>query len=128
MYSWYFPKDEPSSGIGHRHDWENAVVFLSSDSVDATFVALVVSEHGGYVAGTPTFDGTHPYVGYKSDWPIDHALIFTSTEGGTQPLIAYDSMTQAARDAIETTDFGSALSSFKNSDFTAYLAKAYALL
>ncbi|CAH1221849.1 hypothetical protein PAECIP111890_05304 [Paenibacillus sp. JJ-223] len=22
MYAWYFPKDSPSPGLGHRHDWE----------------------------------------------------------------------------------------------------------
>lgn len=26
MYSWYWPKDSPSTGLGHRHDWESCVV------------------------------------------------------------------------------------------------------
>ncbi|KAJ0109756.1 hypothetical protein N8I77_011221 [Diaporthe amygdali] len=125
MYSWYMPKDEPSDGIGHRHDWENAVVFLSENSSDATFVAMVVSEHGGYVSGTATFDGTHPYVGYISYWPVDHTLIFTTTEGGTQPLIAWEDLTDAAREALDTTDFGDATASFKDSNFQSYLADAY---
>lgn len=121
----YMPKDEPSDGLGHRHDWENAVVFLSENSSDATFVAMVVSEHGGYVTGTATFDGTHPYVGYISYWPVDHTLIFTTTEGGTQPLIAWEDLTDAARDALDTTDFGDATASFKDSNFQSYLADAY---
>ncbi|KAJ7868558.1 necrosis inducing protein-domain-containing protein [Mycena olivaceomarginata] len=25
LYSWYFPKDEPSDGLGHRHDWEGSI-------------------------------------------------------------------------------------------------------
>lgn len=119
------PKDEPSDGIGHRHDWENAVVFLSGDSSDATFVAMVVSQHGDYVTGTTTFDGTNPYVGYISYWPVDHSLIFTTTEGGTQPLIAWEELTDAARDALDTTDFGDANVSFKDSNFQSSLAEAY---
>jgi hypothetical protein len=119
------PKDEPSDGLGHRHDWENAVVFLSENSSDATFVAMVVSEHGGYVSGTATFDGTNPYVGYISYWPVDHTLIFTTTEGGTQPLIAWEELTDAARTALDTTDFGDATASFKDSNFQSYLADAY---
>ncbi|POS68526.1 hypothetical protein DHEL01_v213080 [Diaporthe helianthi] len=126
MYSWYMPKDEPSNGIGHRHDWENAVVFLSDNSSDATFVAMVVSQHGDYVSGTTTFDGTNPYVGYISYWPTDHALIFTTTKGGTQPLIAWEDLTEAAREALETTDFGDANVSFKDSSFQSSLADAYA--
>lgn len=30
MYSWYMPKDEPSYDLGHRHDWEGVIVWLSS--------------------------------------------------------------------------------------------------
>jgi hypothetical protein len=32
MYSWYMPKDEPSAGLGHRHDWEGVIIWLSSDT------------------------------------------------------------------------------------------------
>lgn len=124
------PKDEPSSGLGHRHDWENCVVFLSSASAtDATFVSMVVSQHGDYVANSsPTFassGATNPYVGYISYWPVNHQLIFTDTLGGLQPLVAWDELTDAAREALETTDFGDATASFKDSNFQSYLADAY---
>lgn len=120
------PKDEPSDGLGHRHDWENCVVFLTSSSSDAQFVSMVVSQHGGYDAdSSPTFSGTNPYVGYISYWPVNHQLIFTDTLGGTQPLIAWDELTDAARNALETTDFGDATASFKDSNFESYLADAY---
>lgn len=120
------PKDEPSSGLGHRHDWENCVVFLTSSSSDAEFVSMVVSQHGDYDAdSSPTFSGTNPYVGYISYWPVNHQLIFTDTLGGTQPLIAWDELTDAARDALDTTDFGDATVSFKDSNFESYLADAY---
>jgi hypothetical protein len=46
MYSWYMPKDSPSSGLGHRHDWENVVVWLSSASESATLRGVAISAHG----------------------------------------------------------------------------------
>lgn len=87
---------------------------------------MTVSQHGGYVAdSSPTISSTHPYVGYISYWPVNHQLIFTDEQGGTQPLIAWESLTDAARSALETTDFGDATVSFKNSNFESYLADAY---
>ena len=59
MYSWYMPKDEPSTGIGHRHDWENIVVWLSSESTSATLTGVAISAHGSYQKTTsPSLDGT----------------------------------------------------------------------
>ena len=46
MYSWYMPKDSPSSGLGHRHEWENVVVWLSGQSESATLRGVAISAHG----------------------------------------------------------------------------------
>ncbi|EGZ05612.1 hypothetical protein PHYSODRAFT_449487, partial [Phytophthora sojae] len=35
MYSWYFPKDSPSSGLGTRHGWENVIVWIDNPAVPA---------------------------------------------------------------------------------------------
>lgn len=121
------PKDEPSTGIGHRHDWEEAIAWLSSDSADATLVAFSVSAHGSVDTSTsPGTSGTHPLAEYISYWPLDHQLVQTTTVGGTQPLIAWESLTTAAQDALQNTDFGSATVPFKDSTFTSNLAKGYA--
>ncbi|CAO2649973.1 Nn.00g012650.m01.CDS01 [Neocucurbitaria sp. VM-36] len=126
MYSWYMPKDSPSSGLGHRHDWENIVVWLSSQSTTATVRGVAISAHGEYQKETaPPFSGTRPLIGYMSVWPVNHQLIATDTKGGEQPLIAWESMTAAARSAIETTDFGSATPSFRDNNFQSYLADAF---
>lgn len=123
----YMPKDEPSTGIGHRHDWEEAIAWLSSDSTDATLVAWSVSAHGGISSTTsPTLSGNSPLAEYVSYWPLDHQLVITTTVGGQQPLIAWDSLTTAAQDALQTTDFGDAIVPFKDSTFTSNLAKGYA--
>ncbi|KZM20775.1 uncharacterized protein EKO05_0002620 [Ascochyta rabiei] len=126
MYSWYMPKDSPSAGLGHRHDWENIVVWLSAESTSANVTGVAISAHGGYQKeASPPFQGTSPKIGYISYYPVNHQLISTSTLGGQQPLIAWESMTAAARTAIENTDFGAATPSFRDSNFQSYLADAY---
>jgi hypothetical protein len=96
MYSWYFPKDEPSTGIGHRHDWEGVIVWLKdSTTISAdNVVAVCPSAHGGWDCTTDgfTLDGTASLIKYESIWPIDHSCGLTTTVGGTQPLVAWESM------------------------------------
>jgi hypothetical protein len=104
MYSWYMPKDSPSTGLGHRHDWENIVVWLSAQSTSATLTGVAISAHGDYQKNaSPPLQGTSPKIGYISYFPVNHQLIATNDLGGQQPLIAWDSMTAAARTAIEST-------------------------
>ncbi|KAH7058750.1 necrosis inducing protein [Macrophomina phaseolina] len=125
MYAWYMPKDEPSDGLGHRHDWESIVVWLSEESTSATLLGVSASAHGGFSANTsPNLSGTSALIRYFSTWPLDHQLGFTSTVGGQQPLIAYESLTDAARTALENTDFGSANVPFKDANFENNLAEA----
>ncbi|KAI9713449.1 MAG: hypothetical protein M1820_000831 [Bogoriella megaspora] len=125
MYSWFMPKDEPSDGIGHRYDWENIVVWLSSESTSATLLGIAASAHGNYQTSTsPALSGSGPLIEYVSTWPLDHQLAFTSTKGGQQPLIAWESLTAAAQNTLNTFDFGSAIVPFTDADFQSYLAEA----
>ncbi|GMF28650.1 unnamed protein product [Phytophthora lilii] len=41
MYSWYFPKDSPLTGFGHRHDWEHVVVWLKNPAVSSPEILAV---------------------------------------------------------------------------------------
>jgi hypothetical protein len=126
MYSWYMPKDSPSSGLGHRHDWENVVVWLSSQSLTATVRGVAISAHGDYNKVSGHFSGTtRPLIEYISFWPVDHQLLDTTAKGGEQPLVAWESMTGQARSAIEGTDFGDATPSFRDANFMGYLADAF---
>lgn len=126
MYSWYMPKDSPSGGLGHRHDWENIVVWLSAESASATLRGVAISAHGDYQKETsPPLEGNHPKIGYRAIWPTNHQLIATSDLGGMQPLIAWESMTAAARTAIENTNFDKATPSFRDNNFESYLAEAF---
>nr|URW68760.1 necrosis-inducing protein NPP1 domain-containing protein [Pythium myriotylum] len=127
MYAWYMPKDEPSTGIGHRHDWENAIVWLDN-AASANIVALSASAHSGYKTSYPPdatyLNGISAKISYKSTWPLDHELGFTTVAGAQQPLTQWEQMTPAAQNALETTDFGSADVPFK-SNFQDKLAKGF---
>ena len=127
MYGWYMPKDSPSTGLGHRHDWESAIVWLDDvNAANPNILAISTSAHGGFDTFTSNLElsGTRPKIRYFSVWPVNHQLGVTSTQGGEQPLIAWESMTQAARDALQNTDFGSANVPFKEGNFLSNLGEA----
>ncbi|RMZ78198.1 hypothetical protein DV738_g4043, partial [Chaetothyriales sp. CBS 135597] len=135
MYSWYMPKDIPNIlegavGIGHRHDWENVVVVLASQSTSASLVGLAASYHGDYETCSGTgcssyLSGNYPRIRYYSAGSVlDHSLGFTTTVGGTQPLIAWASLPAVARTALTNKDWGDAIVPFLDSNFDSYLAEA----
>lgn len=119
MYSRFMPKDEPEDGVGRRYDWKNIVVWL--DSATATtpkLLGVAASAHGDYQANTnPAVRVFALLIEYVSYFPLDHQLAFTSTVGGQQPLVAWESLTAAARSALDTFDFGSAVVPFTDADF-----------
>ncbi|MEK8132802.1 NPP1 family protein [Paenibacillus filicis] len=129
MYAWYFPKDESSPGMGHRHDWEAAVVWVDDPAVDnPKILSIAYSQHGKFTKEAPSgsnTNGTHPKVEYKSIWPLNNCLYPTNQTGGTQPLIGWDDLTSAARDALNTTDFVDANVPLNDTNFTKNLGKAW---
>ncbi|KAF1324111.1 Npp1-like protein, partial [Globisporangium splendens] len=130
MYSWYFPKDSPITGMGHRHDWEHVVVWIDNvNAANPKILAVSPSAHSGYQKYAPpkanTVDGTSVKVDYTSKVVINHALDSTTAAGEKQPLIMWDQMTQAARTALENTNFGDANVPMKDGNFMDKLAKAY---
>ncbi|KAG2767347.1 hypothetical protein JG687_00014797 [Phytophthora cactorum] len=130
MYSWYFPKDSPSPGLGHRHDWEHAIVFIDNPDVpDAKILACSVSSHSGYKKYNPcppwVIDGTSLKVRYKHGWPMNHDLDTTGDGGTFQDLIMWDQMTNDARRALNSVSFGSANTPFNDGNFRPKLEKAW---
>ena len=127
----YFPKDEPSwaeslVGIGHRYDWEGIVVWLSSASTSATLLGVAASYHGDYVTSTsPSLSGDHPLIQYYTAYDIlDHSCGFTTTVGGMQPLVAWDSLSTTVQDALADKDWGDANVPFIDANFDTNLAEA----
>ncbi|KAM0330483.1 hypothetical protein ACHAQA_003427 [Verticillium albo-atrum] len=130
MYAFYMPKDQPIAGNvagGHRHDWENIVVFVDDPAVNPTPAILggAASGHGEYKkTATPDVEGDSVKVEYFTTFPTNHELQFTATSGKTYPISDWDSLPQPARDALENTSFGSANVPFKDANFDSNLAKA----
>ena len=122
------PKDEPSTGLGHRHDWEGVIVWLSSSTATtaANILAVCPSAHGDWDCSTDGYSlsGTGPLIKYQSIWPLDHSCGLTTTVGGQQPLIAWESLPTVAQTALDDTDFGSAIVPFIDAHFTTNLAAA----
>ena len=88
MYAWYFPKDNPSPGFGHRHDWESIVVWIDNPAVANPRVqSIAYSGHGQYKKVAPSAAsilGTNPLVGYDSNWPLNHELNVSGNVSGKE--------------------------------------------
>ncbi|KAF1789115.1 Necrosis inducing protein [Phytophthora cactorum] len=130
VYSWYFPKDSPSSGMGHRHDWEHAIVFIDNpDVANPKIIGCSVSSHSGYEKHAPcppwAIDGTSLKVRYKHAWPKNHDLATTGDAGKFQDLIMWDQLTDDARRALNSVSFGSANTPFKDGIFQKKLENAW---
>ncbi|KAE8377999.1 necrosis inducing protein [Aspergillus bertholletiae] len=129
MYAWYMPKDMPNSGVStgaHRHDWENVVIWIDNPAVaNPTLLGGAASGHGSYKkTNNPSRQDTRAKVEYFTNFPTNHELQFTNTLGRDLPLIAWESLPEAARRGLEDANFKDATVPFKDSTFAGNLAKA----
>lgn len=130
MYSWFWPKDQPIAGNvagGHRHDFENIVVFIDNPATtpSPTILGGAASGHGNYKkTTTPDREGDSLKVEYFTTFPTNHELQFTGTFGRTYPISDWDALPQAAKDALENSNFGSANAPFKDANLDNNLARA----
>lgn len=92
-------------------------------------LAVSASAHGGYSHYYPpasdNLNGNAALIDYYAVVLIDHRLRITTETGETQDLIMWDQLTDAARTALENTDFGSANVPFKDGNFETKLASAW---
>lgn len=139
MYAWYFPRDRTwvagmHNSAGHRFDWENVVVYLSSSKPNAKVIGVSPSAHGGYKKYTADVfhfhDKTHPMVGYGQ--PADHVrnhqlLKADSGELGTlQPMVSWEMMNDQMRAAMNLPGaFDGCTSGVRDQDFGRFLEMAY---
>ncbi|KAJ4147083.1 hypothetical protein LMH87_001631 [Akanthomyces muscarius] len=92
MYSWYFPKDVTSPGVGHRHDWENIVLWFDGESQDHKYLCIAISAHGGYKKYTAgdkamSWDGDRPLTAYENEIVTHHHLGVTGKNSGDQSIL-----------------------------------------
>ncbi|KAJ3488083.1 hypothetical protein NLG97_g6266 [Lecanicillium saksenae] len=81
MYEYYFEKDQSVGGSftgGHRHDWENIVVFTKGQSV----VRVAPSCHGKYAHASNSFPlrDKHPLLVYHKDGGGTHCFRFANND------------------------------------------------
>ena len=141
MYDYYFEKDVGLENIfdvvGHRHDWEHAVVFVEGDELRL----VSVSAHGEYEKKAATDaslridGGTHPKIVYHKDGIGTHAIRFANAnddnienhtgEWFRGPLVAWDvGFPGDTREILANHDFGSASLGIKDSSFSNQLGRA----
>ncbi|RYP08480.1 hypothetical protein DL765_008774 [Monosporascus sp. GIB2] len=115
MYEYYFEKDQanPASFLsGHRHDWENVVVFSRGEEV----IYVAPSCHSGYNSGNDVIlDGSHPLIVYHKDGTFTHCFRVASgaDQGGVEnhfgvfyrsPLVGWDNWpSQELKDKMLST-------------------------
>ena len=126
MFAWYFPKDVSRVAFGgHRHDWEDAIVYTAERSGGFRFIGVATSEHGDYAKHTNVQrrNGEHPVIIYGYHGGLvsgaTHSMALgRSSDGGRQyPLISWDKLTHAARSTLNSRSWGSAVCPLKDSNF-----------
>lgn len=130
MYAWYFPKDMamlgswPISGAGHRHDWENVIIWLDNNR----FAGAAYSQHGDYeIRGINDsrniFNNGRLVVEYDRDAGT-HAMQPASNNSGVRyPGVSWSRLTSAARNTLNTISWGSAVFPMGN-NFLGYVAES----
>ncbi|EGZ11337.1 necrosis inducing-like protein NPP1 type, partial [Phytophthora sojae] len=138
MYAWYFPKDTNLYLRGVRHDWVSAIVWLDNPALaNQTLIGVSFSSGGASYGGFHLdrsrmwdgyVDGTHPKMEYSAaDTRSGYHTIDASEDvGDFQDLIHWSQLTEEARNALETGDFGSDTPvPFNNANFKKNLERGF---
>jgi hypothetical protein len=134
MYAWYMPKDQQQqpaeeSSESTRHGWESAIIWLSSSNTGtAACKGIAVSARGGYSvrpaeASDVKWEGSRPCIEYRA-FGLHRELGFASGKGGEQPLVAWEDLSQEAREALEKAELGNGSAPFTNKNYLDNLEKA----
>ncbi|CAH0486626.1 unnamed protein product [Peronospora farinosa] len=130
MYLLYFPKDSPTPGMGHRHDFEEVHIYINNPAeANPTVLAVAASAHGKFEKHAPPhpsiMNGTHAKIRYFSQWPLNHQLEATTEEGGFQELIMWHQLPEKARCALNTVYWGKANNPMRDENFWKRLEKSF---
>ncbi|KAG7397226.1 hypothetical protein PHYBOEH_001104 [Phytophthora boehmeriae] len=135
MYAWYFPKTNIPSRTHHRHDWQNMVVWIDNPEANPpTIKAISIwGDYGNkYTVKHRKLEnyrnGSSPKARYGSSrWMTINSLDLAELgdEFGFQDLIMWEQLTDKARSALESTDFGDAKVPFNDATFQTHLDGAW---
>lgn len=125
MYSYYFPKDGGYliAEIGHRHDWENVIVFVENaeeiyNDKTEKIVGAAYSAHGDVsTTTTPNKSATNIYIDYAYHFSVTHSMQ-EGTEGSNSKmvLIDWDHLPTLSKETLNYQSFGKAGVPFKDAD------------
>ncbi|PNH48330.1 hypothetical protein VD0004_g235 [Verticillium dahliae] len=130
MYAWYWPKDQPADGnlaSGHRHDWENVVIWFNSNNANqAGILRGAASGHGDYKkVNNPQRNNNNLHVEYFTSLGKNHELQFKTSPGRTYWIWDWDRMDTTVQGALNRADFGSANCPFNNNNFERNMRAAF---
>ncbi|EPQ27597.1 uncharacterized protein PFL1_04735 [Pseudozyma flocculosa PF-1] len=130
VYSWYFPKDVVSSGIGHRHDWEGAIVWIDNPAAaNPKILGASASAHGHWRNYVPVpgadRDGDTVKIQYSAEGINSHANDLTDKGGRRYPVITWEALPDIAKRGLDGHSWGDANPLIIDANFDNNLAKAY---
>ncbi|KAL5596504.1 hypothetical protein BROUX41_006730 [Berkeleyomyces rouxiae] len=140
MYAWYMPKDQGTGRlalIGHRHEWENAIVWIDNmDSYEPKILGISASKHSTYnkynarpAANIFPQGNDRPQIKYYRDVAFfgTHATNIDDAgkDGKEQVMVQWEMLPPAAREALENASFGDANCPIKDGRFLGQLEKAF---
>ncbi|KAG7395651.1 hypothetical protein PHYBOEH_003370 [Phytophthora boehmeriae] len=129
MYAWYFPKAFWGDLPKRRHDWKNVVVWIDNPAVETPkLLGISTSRSRGYLktAPVPEAIGTTPMISIDSPlWFSDNYLRLTGDAGQFHDLIMWEQLTDAARAALNSTEFDKAKVPFIDDNFNENLEEAW---
>ncbi|KAG7378004.1 hypothetical protein PHYBOEH_000525 [Phytophthora boehmeriae] len=116
MYAWYFPKGFWADFPTRRHDWANVIVWIDNPALENPKIVGLSTSHGDSkykkIAPAPEFaieNGTTPKFYHSLAFLFGSPVMSYTLRGGEfQDLIMWEQLTNEARTALETTDFGNA--------------------
>ncbi|KAG2773603.1 hypothetical protein JG687_00011389 [Phytophthora cactorum] len=129
MYAWYFPRDRKVA-FGHRHAWENIIVWLERKGGTKAKISAVSSsiDDGLYFTIVPPtsdmVDENSVKIQYREK-VFSHYVNVTTVAGDFQDLVMWNDLPSAARTALNLYDFGSATVPFNEDTFLDNLKEAY---
>lgn len=128
MYTWYFPKADKK-----RHDWQQVVVWLSSNASDATVTRVSYSQPKGY----QVIDANKVSFG-SGDNKVRPAVELAKIDGGfglqgdttakgdRWDVISWDQFTQQAKDAFnDASHYGGNQAPISEEQFEKHIGAAF---
>ncbi|KAG6944494.1 hypothetical protein JG688_00017048 [Phytophthora aleatoria] len=130
MYAWYFPKNSNGWGIESRHLWLDIIVWIDNPSSEKpTILAVATWHHGKYQKYVPsaadTLNGSSVKLDCDNTLDYGYTLNETKKTGETQDLIMWNQLTDAARSALQWTDFNGLSAPIGDGKFDELIENAY---